>query len=87
MGEIDSSMKDTIHLVNMIKILKVEYHNKFLLSFNIVSRFTMIYINEEVKVIEDVIDSQTTYLMEISLRSTFFSFKGDLYKYMSGVTM
>ena len=61
--------------------------NEILLSLDVVSLFTMIPINEAIKVIEDLTDQETTELVGLCLRPTFFIFQGEIYKQKCGVSM
>ena len=47
----------------------------------------MILINNENKVTEDLTDHETTNLVGLCLRSTFFGFQGELYEQTCGVAM
>jgi len=56
-------------------------------SFDVVSLFTKIPINEAVEVINEITDQETAKLVEICLKSTFFSFQGEIYEQTCGVAM
>lgn len=58
-----------------------------LISFDVVSLFTKISLNEAIHVINEVVGPETTKLAEVCLRSTFFSFQGDFFEQISGVAM
>ena len=58
-----------------------------LVSFDVVSLFTKIPLDEAVKVINDVTDPETTKIAEVCLWSTFFSFQGEFYEQVSGAAM
>ena len=49
--------------------------NEILLSLDVVSLFTMIPIDEAIKVIENLIDHETAELVSLCLKSTFSAFK------------
>ena len=59
--------------------------NDLLTSFDVVSLYTKIPINEAVEVIKKVSDPETTHLVEICLRSTYFCFQGEIYEQTEGV--
>ena len=61
--------------------------NEIFLSLDVVSLFTMIPIMEAIKVIEDLTDLETSKIIGICLKSTFFSFKGELYEQTCEVDM
>lgn len=79
-------VKQAIFFVNMIKNIKLE-KNDLLVSFDVVSLFTKIPINEAVEVINEITDQETAKLVEICLKSTFFSFQGEIYEQTCGVAM
>jgi hypothetical protein len=58
-----------------------------LISFDVVSLFTKIPLNEAIQVINEVADPQTAKLAEVCLKSTFFSFQGEFFEQTSGVAM
>lgn len=59
--------------MNLIKNIKVELDD-LLVSFDFVSLFTKILIDEAIMVINKISDQCTAKLAEICLKSTFFSF-------------
>jgi predicted GIY-YIG superfamily endonuclease len=85
-GHTDSFIKDSKDFINTIKneILKP---NDTLISFDVVSLFTKIPLNEAILLIQEVADPVTTKLAEVCLRSTFFSYQGEFYEQTSGVAM
>jgi retron-type reverse transcriptase len=58
-----------------------------LISFDVVSLFTKIPLNEAILVVKEVIDLETAKLAEVCLCSTFFSYQGEFYEQTSGVAM
>jgi len=74
-----SFIKDSNHFINEIKKKKLD-QNDILVSFDVKSLYTNIPIGEAMEVIQAVIDPDTAKLIEICLRSTFFSYKGDIYE-------
>jgi hypothetical protein len=58
-----------------------------LISFDVVSLFTKIPLNEAIQAIKEVADPQTTKLAEVCLQSTFFSFQGEFFEQTSRVAM
>jgi retron-type reverse transcriptase len=58
-----------------------------LISFDVVSLFTKIPLNEAILVVKEVTDLETTKLAEVCLCSTFFSYQGEFYEQTSGVAM
>ena len=61
--------------------------NDLLNSFDVVSLYTKIPINEVVEVIKKVSDPKTAHLVEICLSSTYFCFQGEIYEQIEGVAM
>ena len=72
--------------MELIKKKKVE-PNDIILSFDVVSLFTKIPLDEAIQVIKEVTYLDTTRLAEVCLRSTFFSFQGEFYEQTTGVAM
>lgn len=58
-----------------------------LVSFDVVSLYTCITINEAMEVIYRLIDPDTVRLVEICLTSTFFYFEGEFSEQTCGVAM
>ena len=58
-----------------------------LVSFDVVSLYTKIPIEEAIDIINHITDKDTTKLVGICLTSTFFSFQGELYEKTYGVAM
>jgi hypothetical protein len=61
--------------------------NDTLLSFDVVSLFAMIPIDEAVAVIQKVTNQKIAMLLKICLKSTFFSFQGTIDKQMCGIAL
>jgi RNA-directed DNA polymerase len=85
-GRTDSYIKDSRDFVELIKEEKIESKD-ILISFDVVSLFTKISLDEAIEVINEVADPQTTRLAKVCLKSTFFSFQGDFYEQTSRVAM
>ena len=58
-----------------------------MVSFYIVSLYTMIPIDEATDVMKKITDSETVDLLKLCLKSSFFSFKGIIYEQTHGVAM
>lgn len=58
-----------------------------LVSFDVVSLYTKILINEAIDVINHITNPHMTKLVGICLNSTFFIFQGEFYEQTCGVTM
>jgi len=78
-GNTDSFIKDSHDFVNLIKNEKME-SDYILVSFDVVSLFTKIPLDEAIPVIKDVTNPGTARLAEICLRSTVFTFQGVYYE-------
>ena len=85
-GKTDSYIKDSREFVELIKEEKIDSKD-MLISFDVVSLFTKIPLNEAIQVIKEVADPQTTRLAEVCLKSTFFSFQGEFFEQTSRVAM
>jgi len=74
---------------DFVKLIKNERvnHDDILVSFDVVSLFTKIPLDEAIQVIKEVVDPETAKLAEICLRSTVFTFQGGYYEQTSGVAM
>jgi len=82
----DSFIKDSSDFVKLIRNKRVD-KDDILASFDVVSLFTTIPLDEAVHVIKMATDPGTAKLAEICLRSTFFSFQDHYYEQISGVAM
>jgi hypothetical protein len=58
-----------------------------MVSFDIVSLYTKIPVDEAIKVIEELTDKETYLLVRVCLKSTFFTFRGCFYEQTEGVAM
>jgi hypothetical protein len=85
-GNTSSFVKDSSFFVNKIKNIKVD-KDDILVSFDVVSLFTKIPIDGAINVIRNITDPGTANLIELCLKSTFFSFQGDVYEQTCGVAM
>ena len=54
--------------------------NDLLTSFDVVSLYTKIPINEALEIIKKVSDPETAHLVEICLRSIYFCLQGEIYE-------
>jgi hypothetical protein len=82
----NSFIKDSNDFVNIIKNEKVK-SNDTLISFDVVSLFTKIHLNEAIMVVKEVVDPEIGKLVELCLRSTFFNNQREFYEQTSGVAM
>jgi hypothetical protein len=85
-GYTDYFIKDSNDLINIIKNEKVGPQDT-LISFDVVSIFTKIPLDEAIQIVKEVTDPETTKLAEVFLRSTFFSYQGEFYEQTSDVAM
>ena len=86
-GNTFSFVKESTHLVRMMKEWKIE-EKDILTSFDVISLYTKIPIDEAIEVIRDIVNNdETMKLVEICLKSTFFSFSGEIYEKKEGVAM
>ena len=58
-----------------------------LVSFDVVSLYTKIPINEAIDTIKDLTNSMKAKLVEVCLRSTYFTFQKEFYEQVEGVAM
>ena len=85
-GKTPSFIKDSTHLVSEMEDFKVE-EGDILASFDVVSLFTKIPVDEALRIVREVTDEETEKLVRICLKSTFFTFKGVVYEQVEGVAM
>lgn len=85
-GKTSSYIKDSNQFVNFIKNTTLDPEDK-MVSFDVVQGFAKIPLDEAIQVIKEVANPQTAKLAEICLRSTFFSFHGEIFEQTSGVAM
>ena len=85
-GKTSSFIKDSNHYVEFIKKSKLDPEDK-IVNFDIIQLFIKIPLDEAVQVVKEVADPQTAKLFKICLRSTFFTFQGEIFEQTSGVTM
>jgi hypothetical protein len=81
-----SFVNDSSFFVNNIKNIKLD-KDETLISFVVVSLFTKIPIDGAMEVIKNITDLGTANLVELCLKSTFFSFQGNIYEHTYGVSM
>lgn len=82
MGNSDS---DALHFVSFIKDKKVDSKD-ILVSLDVVSQFR-IPMNEAINIIRELVDEEAIALVDLCLRSTFFSFQDDIFEQTEGVAM
>jgi hypothetical protein len=84
-GHTQSFIKDS-HFIQNIKSTKVN-EAYILVSFDVVSLYTKIPLNDAINVIRRLTDNETTNLVEVCLKYTYYSFGGDIYERTNGVAM
>ncbi len=85
-GHTESFIKDSASFIGDLKRIKLEPED-ILVSFDVISLYTCIPINEAMEVINKLTDPDTARLVELCLTSTFFSFEGEFYEQTCGVAM
>ena len=85
-GHTESFVKDSASFIEELKDIRLE-PGDILVSFDVVSLFTCIPINEAMEVINRLTDLDTARLVEMCLTSTFFSFEGEFFEQTCGVSM
>jgi len=68
-----SFIRDSTKMVEQMKNVRLE-EDDLLLSFDVVSLFTKIPVEYAIKVISEITYEDTTKLVRICLKSTYFSF-------------
>jgi len=85
-GNTDFLIENSNDFVKFIKNEKVD-PSDILVSFDMVSLFTKILLDEAIHVVKEVDDPEIEKLAEVFLHSTFFSFQWDYYEQISRVAM
>ena len=82
----NSFVKDLTHFIKFIKDAHLD-SNDVLVSFNVVSLFTKVPIPDSIEIVKHKTNIEITSLVELCLKSTFFSFQGVIYKQVDSVAM
>lgn len=82
----ESFVKDSPSFINELKGIKLDPED-ILVSFDVVSLYTCIPINEAMEVINRLTHPETARLVELCLTSTFFSFEGGFFEQTSRAAM
>ena len=72
-GHSKSFIKDSSHFIQNIKTMSLRESN-IMVSFDVVSFYTKIAVNEVVNIIKVLTDKETTNLLKVCLDSTYLSF-------------
>ena len=72
-GHSQSFIKDSSHFIQNIKNMSLR-ESDIMVSFDVVSLYTKIPVNEVVNIIKELTDEETTNLVKVCLASTYFSF-------------
>ena len=72
-GHSQSFIKDSSHFIQNIKTMSLRESN-IMVSFDVVSFYTKIAVNEVVNIIKVLTDKETTNLLKVCLDSTYLSF-------------
>ena len=99
MGQSDSFVKNSEHFISTIRDITVD-PDDIMVSFDVCSLFTNVPIEEALKVISNMLVSdesliertpldagRVTELLELCLRSTYFSYQGVFYEQREGAAM
>ena len=78
-GNTCSFIKNSMVLVDWVKNLGTK-NEDILVNFDIVSLYTKIPMDEAIEVIKNITKNETTNLVKIFLKSTYFSFNGKIYE-------
>ena len=85
-GKTNSFVKDSSTWVEEISKEKLNNEDK-LVSFDVVSLYTKIPIDEAINTIKELTNTETAKLVEVCLRSTYFTFQNEFYEQVEGVAM
>ena len=81
-----NDMETCIYFVNGIKNPKLDENNIFV-SFDASSLYTKVPVKDVIRVIREITSEEIAKLVEICLKSTYFSFRGEMYEKIDGVSM
>ena len=85
-GQTDTYIRDSTHFIEKIKDITLR-PNDMLVSFDVVSLFTMVPINEALLYIRQNFTDDITALFEHCLTTTYFQWNQDFYEQIDGVAM
>ena len=85
-GDTPSYIKDSYSFVQWINNIELK-DDDLMVSFDIVSLYTMIPIDEAINIMRNIMDKETVDLLELCLKSSYFSFKGKIYEQPNCVAM
>ena len=58
-----------------------------MVSFDVVSLYTKVPVEDAIRVLREITSDEIAKLVEICLKSTYFSFQGEIYEQVDGVAM
>ena len=61
--------------------------NDLLVSFDLVSLYTKVLVDDAIKVIQEITNDEIANLVRICLKLTYFTFRGEIYEQINGVAM
>lgn len=83
-GNNSSYIKDSASFVQWNENLEIK-DEYLIVSFDIISLYTMIPLDEALDVMKSITDNETVELLKNCLQSSYFSFKGKMYTQTHGV--
>ena len=85
-GRTSSFVKDSASWIQEISNETLD-ENDILVRFDVVSLYTKILITNAIKTIRELTNEETAKLVEVCLRSTYFTFREEFYEHIEGVAM
>ena len=85
-GKISSFVKDSASWIQEISNETLD-ENDILVSFDVVSLYTKIPVTDAIETIKELTNEETAKLVEVCLRSTYFTFREEFYEQIEGVAM
>ena len=85
-GQTDTYVKDSTHFISKIKDLTLEENDR-LVSFDVVSLFTKVPLNDAMGHIQQIFPEDISRLFKHCLTTTYFSYDGKFYEQTEGVAM
>ena len=78
-GKTQSFIKDSSHFVHTIRSTKIK-ESDFLVNFDIVSLYNKVLVKEAIAMIRGLTNNKSVNLVEVCLRSTYFSYRMGIYE-------
>jgi hypothetical protein len=85
-GNTDTFVKDSTQFVEKLQNIQLGPNDR-LVSFDVVSLFTLVPIRESLNYVSELFPNDITKLFELCLSSSYFQWKGEFYEQIDGCAM